>query len=132
MTTTTQATTKQAAGAPAKPTPNAQPRQQPTPSGLVRVQGGRLYMPVQNRVTEFRTDHPDWTIITEAQKVTEQVAIFRAEIRDEQGRVLTTGHKMVRAQDRPNNYVEAAETGAVGRALNFLGYSTDELLEEEE
>jgi len=123
---------KPAAPAATKPATTGQvPRaQQPTQPGVVRVQGGSLYMTVQKRVTEFREDHPDWTIVTEAQKVGENFAIFRAEIRDEQGRVLATGHKMVQAQDRPGNYLKAAETGAVGRALNFLGYSTDELLEE--
>lgn len=89
--------------------------------------GGRqswvnVYKRVSQRVMEFRKEHPLWTIQTEQVSVSKDLALFRATILDEQGRVVSTGHKLVTAQERPDNYVETAETGSVGRALHFLGY----------
>lgn len=106
-------------------------RQQVQQRGYQQV--GRLWMEnyrrVAERIYEFRRDHPDWAIVTEARVINSDVAVFRAEIRDEQGTVRSTGHKHVLAEGR-ENYVELAETGAVGRALHFLGYKTTDLEEE--
>jgi hypothetical protein len=45
-------------------------------------------------------------------------------IRDDHERVLSTGHKGESRKDFPSGHMEKAETGAVGRALAFLGYGT--------
>lgn len=105
--------------------PNAGAPSRPPQTGRSYNQGGRgwidNYKRVEERVYEFRRDHPDWTIYTEPRTINNDLALFRAEIRDEQGNVRSVGHKHVRAEGR-DNYVELAETGAVGRALHFLGY----------
>lgn len=104
------------------------PRQQTPPaSGAVQIRGGAWYIKVAERVSKFRQDHPNWSVICEPLAVDEKHALFKAAIMDESGRVISVGHKMVKASDN-EDYVEAAETGAVGRALNFLGYDTASLL----
>ncbi len=49
---------------------------------LIKVQGGRTYLPVSARIVWFRQEHPDWSIETEAVEINheKQYAIFRARI----------------------------------------------------
>jgi len=82
------------------------------------------YRTVNDRLKEFRQEHPDWQIVTEIVEFNELRAVFRATIFDDQGRAISTGTKCV-TSDVPV-YLERAETGAVGRALMFLGYETKE------
>lgn len=109
----------------------AAPRPAAPSSGAVQIRGGAWYIRVAERVSKFRQDHPNWTVHSEAVEVSDRHALFRATIMDETGRVISVGHKMVKSTDS-EDYVEAAETGAVGRALNFLGYDTASLLAESE
>jgi hypothetical protein len=54
---------------------------------------------------------------------TENSAVYKAYIKDDKGNLLSTGHK----SESKNNFSyfrEKAETGSIGRALNFLGYGT--------
>lgn len=92
---------------------------------MIKMQG-RDYLPVAARVLWMRQDHPAWSIITEPAPIG-NAAYMRATIMDDGGRVLATAHKAVRADARGavGQYpVEAAETGAVGRALGLCGYGT--------
>jgi hypothetical protein len=115
----------------------------------IKNKGGAAdYLPVQWRLVWFRDACPDGTIETEIvhldlDKETEEevfvwnnerrrsekvvktargVAIVRATVKDGKGGV-ATGTKMERASAFPD-YLEKAETGAIGRALAALGYGT--------
>lgn len=84
---------------------------------------GREYLEVKYRLVWFREDHPDWSIETELISVTDVSAYARATIRDEKGRIIATSHKFESVQGFPD-FIEKAETGAIGRALALIGYGT--------
>ncbi len=84
---------------------------------------GKEYLEVKYRLVWFREDHPDWSIETEIMNVTDVSAYARATIRDETGRVIATSHKFESIQGFPD-FIEKAETGAIGRALALIGYGT--------
>jgi len=92
--------------------------------GLIRV-SGNLHLRANYAVLWFREDHPDFTIQTEILQHTEELAVVKASIADDLGRILATGHKSTSRRDFPAGYLEKAETGAVARALSFLGYGTE-------
>lgn len=84
---------------------------------------GREYLEVKYRLVWFREEHPDWSIETELLTVTDDSASARAVIRDESGRIIATSHKFENRQGFPD-FIEKAETGAIGRALALIGYGT--------
>lgn len=105
------------------------------------------YLEVKERLLWLRAEHPDAAITTDL--LSDQD--FIAEVYDEkhdQDRVINTrravfrarvtlasgaqgsGHGSETLQDF-NDYLEKAETKAIGRALNALGYSVDELLDDD-
>lgn len=92
---------------------------------LITIQGGRMYLPVSARLIWFRMEHPNWGIETDvvAVDIEKKYAIFRARIYDDQGKLMATGTKMEDVKGFPD-YLEKAETGAVGRALALCGYGT--------
>jgi hypothetical protein len=92
---------------------------------LIKVQGGRTYLPVSARIVWFREEHPDWGIETEAVEINheKQYAIFRARICDGDGKLMATGTKKEDVKGF-GDYIEKAETGSVGRALALCGFGT--------
>ena len=115
----------------------------------IKNKGGNAdYLPVQWRLVWFRDICPEGTIETEvvqldldreteeetfawnsetrrSEKVVKRAngfAIFRATVRDGKGGI-ATGTKSEKAASFPD-YIEKAETGAIGRALAALGYGT--------
>lgn len=84
---------------------------------------GKQYLEVKYRLVWFREEHPDWSIETELLSVTDTAAHARAVVRDENGRVMATSHKFESVHGFPD-YLEKAETGAIGRALALVGYGT--------
>lgn len=84
---------------------------------------GKQYLEVKYRLVWFREDHPDWSIETEIPMVTESSAYAKATIRDETNRIIATSHKFENAKGFPD-FIEKAETGAIGRALALVGYGT--------
>lgn len=84
---------------------------------------GKQYLEVKFRLVWFREDHPDWSIETELISVTDVSAYARASIKDEKGRLIATSHKFESIQGFPD-FIEKAETGAIGRALALIGYGT--------
>ena len=92
---------------------------------LIKVQGGRTYLPVSARIVWFREEHPDWSIETEAVEINheKQYAIFRARISDGDGKLMATGTKKEDVKGF-GDYIEKAETGSVGRALALCGFGT--------
>lgn len=90
---------------------------------MVKLQG-KDYLPVAARVVWMRQDHPEWSIITEPVVIGD--AIYMRATVTGGGSILATAHKVVGGRKGPGAAypVEAAETGAVGRALGLCGYGT--------
>jgi hypothetical protein len=86
---------------------------------------GKHYLEVKWRLVWFRMEHPDWGITTEIVKIDTEAkyAIVKATISDEHGRILAQGTKMEDIKGF-GDWLEKAETGAVGRGLGILGYGT--------
>jgi hypothetical protein len=84
---------------------------------------GRDYLEVKYRLVWFREEHPTWSIETEFVSITDKSACARAVVRDEQGRIIATSHKFENERGFPD-FIEKAETGAIGRALALIGYGT--------
>jgi hypothetical protein len=121
-------------------------------------EGFRDYLPVQWRLVWFREQHPEGVVETEMlhldpdretgeeidswneeknqyEKVVKRAkgfVVFRAVVKDGKGGI-GTGTKSEKAASFPD-FIEKAETGAIGRALAVLGFGTqftgDELDEE--
>ena len=111
---------------------------------MVTVRGGGLYLPVRRRVGWMRGEpdpHPDWTIDTIPEKIVEGTfkgskveggyARIRANVFNSEGRLIATGTK-TEYSERFLDFVEKAETGAIGRALAVAGYGTEAAIDLDE
>lgn len=92
--------------------------------------GNKDYLQVMWRLVWFREEHPDWSIRTEIlEHQYGEYAVFKAQIlmlSDKEPyieNVLSEGHGSESVKDF-KDYLEKAETKAVGRALAMLGYGT--------
>jgi len=83
---------------------------------------GRDYLEVKWRLLWLSTEHPDATIETELVKHEGGLALFRARVSIPGGGA-ATGWGSETADDF-GDYIEKAETKALGRALAALGYGT--------
>lgn len=92
---------------------------------------GKDYLQVMHRLVWFREEKSDWTIETEFLQLTDKVAIAKATVKDASGRIIATGTKKENMEHFAD-FTEKAESGAVGRALAFLGYGTSFAQELEE
>lgn len=92
---------------------------------MIRVKGNQQYLPVAARLVWFRQERPHWGIETQPLHldVEEGVAVFQATIKDETGRVIAMATKMETRRDFAD-FVEKAETAAIGRALAMCGFGT--------
>lgn len=84
---------------------------------------GKDYLQVMWRLVWFREEKPDWSINTEAKEITPDQAVFCAKIYDEEGKQKSCGWGSETPRDF-KDYIEKAESKAVGRALAMLGYGT--------
>lgn len=84
---------------------------------------GKDYLQVAWRLVWFREDHPDFGINAEALTITEDHAIFKATITNADGVQVSSGHGSESKRDF-GDFIEKAETKAIGRALAMLGYGT--------
>jgi len=86
---------------------------------------GKDYLEVKYRLVWFREDKPNWGINTSmlSHDIEAKAALFKAIISDDTGRVIATGHGSETARDF-GDYIEKAETKAIGRALAMCGYGT--------
>lgn len=91
---------------------------------LIKVKG-KDYLEIKFRLHWFRQENSEWDIKTEIVKLDllRGVAVARADIYDKQGNHKSSGFKMENQENFPD-YLEKAETGAIGRALSSLGYGT--------
>ena len=80
------------------------------------------YVSVNQRLQIFRELYPNWSIETKLISLDGNQALFQAMIKDEEGRIRTTGT----SSDSGTRRLENAEESAVGRALGILGISADE------
>lgn len=92
------------------------------PSRYLRKLGGRDYLEVKWRLLWLRTEHPDAVMQTEMVKLDDGFALFRARVTIPDGGE-ATGWGSETRQDF-FDYIEKAETKALGRALAALGYGT--------
>ena len=92
---------------------------------LIRVQGGKEYLPVAARLVWFRQEHPDWGIETRPVQidVDKGYAVYEATVYNAEGRLMSKGTKMETARGFAD-YLEKAETGSIGRALAVCGFGT--------
>jgi hypothetical protein len=92
---------------------------------LIKLNGNRLYLPVAARLVWFRQEHPDWGIETRAIELDHehQFAIFEAFVYNADGKLMAKGTKKEDVRGFPD-YIEKAETGAIGRALAVCGFGT--------
>jgi hypothetical protein len=94
------------------------------PNGQVRFEKTETdYLPVAARIAWFRKDHPYWSIMTKVEKWGDKAVVMKATIKDMLGTVIATARKKETEVGFPD-YIEKAETGAIGRALAMCGYGT--------
>jgi hypothetical protein len=90
-------------------------------SDLIKLKG-KDYLEVKYRLVWFRDENPNGSIETELVERGEGWALFKATVtRDNGGKAVA--HAQETKKDFPE-YLEKAETKAVGRALGMLGYGT--------
>lgn len=86
----------------------------------LRGRGGGDYLDVKWRLLWLRKEHPDAELITDMVEHDQQMAIFKATVTLPTGGK-ATGYGSETANDFPD-FIEKAETKAIGRALNALGF----------
>lgn len=84
---------------------------------------GKDYLQVMWRLVWFREERANWCIDTEAHHIDKDIAIFHARIYDEAGVLKASGYGSETPKDF-GDYIEKAETKAIGRALAMMGYGT--------
>lgn len=83
----------------------------------------KKYLQVMWRLVWFREEKPNWAIDTKLEQLSENHAVFSAKIYDENGILKSAGYGSEGIKDF-RDFIEKAETKAVGRALAMLGYGT--------
>lgn len=86
------------------------------------------YVEVNQRVLAFRKLYPTGMIKTEMINNENGICIFKAEVYDNLGMLLSTGTAYEKENStfiNKTSYIENCETSAVGRALGFLGIGID-------
>ena len=84
---------------------------------------GKQYLQVMWRLVWFREEKPLGSIDTKLEQLTDNHAVFSAKIYDENGLQKSAGYGSESVKDF-RDFIEKAETKAVGRALAMLGYGT--------
>lgn len=89
---------------------------------------GKDYAAVPERIKAFRRLCPNGSIETELASIADGVCVFRAVVKDENGKTLGTGtayEKENSSYINKTSYIENCETSAVGRALGMCGIGID-------
>lgn len=89
---------------------------------MIRLKG-KDYLQVMWRLCWFREEKPNWCIDTQLVSHEGDHAVFCAKVLDESGVLKSSGYGSESKRDF-GDYLEKAETKAVGRALAMLGYGT--------
>jgi hypothetical protein len=92
---------------------------------LIRIKGGAEYLETKWRLVWLRDVHPEASIITTPHFIDEQRAVIHTEVSIPGERLpwVATG---IGSEERTdfNDYIEKAETKAIGRALAAAGFGT--------
>ena len=86
------------------------------------------YAEVNQRIKAFRMVYPGGAITTDMVSNVDGICVFRATVRDEQGRILSTGTAYEKESSsfiNRTSYIENCETSAIGRALGMAGFGID-------
>ncbi len=84
---------------------------------------GKDYLQVAHRLVWFREEYPEGSITTEFVKLEETYAIAKARIFFDGGSLMAVAHGREDAKHFPD-FIEKAETKAIGRALALCGFGT--------
>lgn len=92
---------------------------------------GKPYVTVNERLKYFRGEdaYRGWQLVTSIISADSDMCLIKAEIIDEDGRVVSTGHAYEESANgfiNKTSHVENCETSAVGRALGNLGIGIDD------
>lgn len=95
---------------------------------LIKVQGGKWYLPVNMRLVWFRDNEEtrNWGVGVKLLEGGHEAgfATVQAFIYNENDRLIASDVKTETKQDFPAGWVEKASTGAIGRALALTGFGT--------
>lgn len=89
---------------------------------------GKEYVMVNERIKEFRSKYPNWSLVSELVQISDDSCVFKAIVIDDNGIVKATGFAQ---EDRTSSlinktsFIENCETSAWGRALGNLGIGID-------
>lgn len=95
---------------------------------------GTDYVPVSERIKEFRSKYPEFQLVSEIASLTETEVIFKASVIKD-GVAVAVGHAMeVKGSTFINktSHIENAETSAWGRALACFGILDESVASYEE
>lgn len=90
---------------------------------------GKMYNTVNQRILAFRELFENGSIETEIVSLSDGICTFKAVVRDDNGRIISTGYAQEKESSsfiNKTSYIENCETSAVGRALGFIGIGATE------
>ena len=88
---------------------------------------GKQYIMVNERIKEFRKQHPNGQILTQVMANADGQVMFQAKVMVE-GVLVATGHAYEKEAStfiNKTSYIENCETSAIGRALGVYGIGID-------
>jgi hypothetical protein len=88
---------------------------------------GKQYIMVNERIKEFRKQHPNGQILTQVMANADGQVMFQAKVIVE-GVLVATGHAYEKEAStfiNKTSYIENCETSAIGRALGVYGIGID-------
>ena len=89
---------------------------------------GKDYVEVNERIKHFRSNYPNFSLSSRIVEIDAETCIIKAEIRNESGDVVATGHaheEKSAGYINKTSFVENCETSAWGRALGNFGIGID-------
>ena len=89
---------------------------------------GKDYIPVNERIKAFRYIYPRGQILTEIIGLENGICTMKAEVYDDNGKLLATGHAQEKETSsfiNKTSFIENCETSCIGRALGSLGIGLD-------